>query len=61
MKELKPCPFCGESVEPWETGYGVVQVVECKSCKTRFVFPYTRKGHEILEFWNKRAQEDKQC
>ncbi len=26
------CPFCGAEVEPWDTNYGVVSVVECKGC-----------------------------
>ena len=50
-----PCPFCGEAVKIWETGYGVVSIVECENCKTRYVFPFSRKGNTLFEFWNRRA------
>ena len=56
---LRPCPFCGGEATPWETEHGVVSVVECKTCRTRFVFPYDRKGNDLFEFWNARAQEGK--
>lgn len=55
VEEMAGCPFCGGSVTPWDTGIGVVSVVECKGCRTRFVFPWSRKGNELFEFWNKRA------
>lgn len=55
MKEMEGCPFCGGKVTPWDTGFGVVSVVECKTCRTRFVFPCDRKGNDLFEFWNKRA------
>ena len=53
--EMAGCPFCGGRVTPWETDFGVVSVVECKGCQTRFVFPWNRKGAELFEFWNKRT------
>lgn len=56
QNELKPCPFCGNSVELWETGFGVVKVIECKTCNVRFVFPWhkdTKK--ELTDAWNRRA------
>lgn len=56
MSELKPCVFCGGDVEIWETGFGVVSVIECRHCKTRFVFPWNRNGNELFEFWNRRAE-----
>lgn len=56
MSDLKPCPFCGGQVTPWDTGFGVVSVVECKTCRTRFVFPWDRKGNDLFEFWNRRAE-----
>lgn len=40
MNELKPCPFCGEKVRPWDNSNAtVVNVIECTKCKVRFVFP----------------------
>ena len=56
MDNLKPCPFCGGKVTPWDTGFGVISVVECKTCRTRFVFPWDRKGNDLFEFWNKREE-----
>ena len=55
MDDLKPCPFCGGKVTPWVTGFGVVSVVECKACRTRFLFPYHRKCTDLFEFWNRRV------
>lgn len=57
MENLKPCPFCGGKITIWDTSFGVVSVVECKSCKTRFVFPWDRKAVDLFEFWNRRAEE----
>ena len=40
MNELKPCPFCGKEVKEWENSNPtVVNVIECKHCKVKFVFP----------------------
>lgn len=57
---LKPCPFCGSSVVVWETAYGVVKVVECKTCSIRFVFPWskTETGKDLADKWNRRQQDD---
>ena len=46
------CPFCGTEAVLWETGFGVVQVVECKGCQTRFVMPWHRTGEALNSFWN---------
>ena len=54
---LKPCPFCGAPITVWDTGFGIVSVIECKTCRTKFVFPYSRKGYELGEFWNTRYAE----
>ena len=53
MDESCRCPFCGAKVERWDVeGFGVVQVVECKGCNVRFVFPW---GDDIVEHFNRRA------
>ena len=52
------CPFCGGPVVRWDTGFGVVQVIECESCHVRFVFPYSKAGPELLELWNKRNHKN---
>lgn len=57
MDELN-CPFCGNSVEIWDTAFGTVNVVECKACQTRFVFPWHRHGEELYKFWNGREKKD---
>lgn len=56
MTELKPCPFCGNEVEIWDTGYGVVKVIECKCCNIRFVFPWNKAEtmRELAYIWNRR-------
>ena len=56
--ELKPCPFCGERVVLWNTGYGVVKVVECKKCKVRFVFSWDKVENnvELAKLWNRRVE-----
>ncbi len=61
MENKLLCPFCGAEAKPWDTNYGVVSVVECKGCKTRFLFPYWRKGRDLAVFWNKRKKEDAKC
>lgn len=59
METLKPCPFCGEKVVLWETGYGVVKVIECINCNVRFVFPWSQAENnvELRELWNRRLQQ----
>lgn len=53
------CPFCDAPVKVWDTAFGVVSVVECKTCQTRFVFPWHRRGKELFDFWNRRATDGK--
>lgn len=39
----------------WDySGFGVVRVIECKSCRCRFVFAW---DDDILEHWNRRAEK----
>ena len=57
MDGMKPCPFCGSAVTVWQTEFGVVNVVECENCETRFAFPYDRKGNALFEFWNRREKD----
>lgn len=52
------CPFCKAPVKVWETAFGVVSVVECKTCQSRFVFPWHRKGKELFDFWNRRVNNE---
>ena len=53
MTGLKPCPFCGGEVTLWNYEFGMVRVFECKTCRTRFIFPW----HKDLSEWNKRVGE----
>lgn len=52
---LKLCPFCGKEVTVWNTDFGVISIVECEHCKTKFVFPWNRKQKELKDFWNERV------
>ena len=54
--ELKPCPFCGRAVRVWDTGFGVVKVIECKTCQCRFVFPWNKEAPMLFDTWNRRAE-----
>ena len=51
--KLKPCPFCGGKVTLWNYEFGTVRVFECKTCRTRFIFPWNKD----LSEWNKRVGE----
>ena len=59
MDELRPCPFCDGPVRVWDTGTGVVSVIECPACQVRFVFPWHRTGKDLFDFWNRRATDGK--
>ena len=56
--ELKPCPFCGETVELWDTNSAVVKVIECKRCKIRFVFSWDKNSNELFQAWNRRENDE---
>ena len=55
--DLKPCPFCGAEVEAMTLSFGIVGVVDCKKCKTRFVIPWNEAetSNELAKAWNRRA------
>ena len=57
--EWSPCPFCSGAVAPWDTGFGVVRVIECKTCGTRFLFPWSKAEtlKDLAELWNRRKTE----
>lgn len=57
QNDLKPCPFCGGVVFEWGMNFGVVSVIECKTCDIRFVFPWykTETRKDLAELWNARA------
>ena len=53
VKGLLPCPFCGGEVILWNYEFGMVKVLECKACRTRFIFPWDKDVSE----WNHRVSE----
>lgn len=58
--ELAPCPFCGGEVTAWQSeGFGIVRVIECRECQTRFIFPWNQAetGYDLLQKWNRRADK----
>ena len=50
-KGLLPCPLCGGEITLWNYEFGTVKVFDCKTCRTRFIFPWDK---EISE-WNNRV------
>ena len=55
---LKPCPFCGGTVLIWDKkGFGVLNVIECRTCRTRFLIPWNESEDEeaLKKHWNRRA------
>jgi Lar family restriction alleviation protein len=62
MKELKPCPFCGEKTNIMITGGGTHKYyfAECESLDTECAGSFDvecayRSEEELIEAWNKRA------
>ena len=55
--ELKPCPFCGAEVEMREISFGIVGVITCNTCRTKFLIPWdeAESGKYLAEAWNRRA------
>ena len=57
MTELKPCPFCGSKDVFFDEANGMDvdrDYILCLSCGV-----FVRYGHsrELIELWNKRANE----
>lgn len=54
---LKPCPFCGGEVTHFQLSWGVVAVVDCTRCKTKFVIPWNEceTKQDLYNAWNRRA------
>jgi Lar family restriction alleviation protein len=61
--ELKPCPFCGGKAMIRETTYGNnydAYFVWCcnKNCDIRPSTKYLRLRKDVIEAWNRRAEDD---
>lgn len=56
--KLNPCPFCGGQVETLSSHFGVVGVVNCKNCMTKFVLPWneSESPNNLFEAWNQRTR-----
>lgn len=50
------CPFCSKPVDMWNTGYGVVRVLECKKCKVRFVMPWNATNEKIRKMFEPKER-----
>lgn len=62
MDELKPCPFCGEQAEVYETpsnGYTIVARHDDCCCFSNLMWG---RGYETeeeaIEAWNRRANDE---
>lgn len=55
--KLKPCPFCGSSVEAFAVSFGVVGVISCRNCRTKFVLPWgeAESQKDLADAWNRRG------
>lgn len=58
---LKPCPFCGGEVTHFQLSWGVVAVVDCTGCKTKFVIPWNEceTKQDLYNAWNRRATDER--
>ena len=61
MSELKPCPFCGMDVElkhyKANADWWYVVCNHCKIAIDPLFWNFDRTKKEIIEIWNKRANE----
>jgi len=57
MDRMDGCPFCGGEVKVWDTGFGVLNIIECTNCHTRFLFPWYEDGNVLFEKWNRRVSD----
>ena len=57
MDKMDGCPFCGGEVKVWDTGFGVLNIIECTKCHTRFLFPWYEDGKVLFDKWNHRVPE----
>jgi hypothetical protein len=58
--DLLPCPFCYGSVEGIHYSWGVIGVITCRNCKTKFVIPWNEaeSPKDLMEAWNRRANDE---
>lgn len=56
--ELKPCPFCGSPAHMWKWNYGVA--IECSKFDPKYhlVQMEGKNEEEVIEAWNRRANDD---
>ena len=64
MNMIKPCPFCGQQVKIYEHGYYGCPVIEHtirngRECVFRLLTVYGQKLEDVVELWNRRADDDR--
>ena len=61
-EKLKPCPFCGGEAEPKSSvdtfGHEGFFYVLCRKCYART--DHYETGAEVIEAWNRRANEEEE-
>lgn len=59
--ELKPCPFCGESVsieQGWTESWSVFYSFNCDNCGMHCEQNEHMTKEEAIEAWNRRANNE---
>lgn len=56
MTELKPCPFCGDTVEIVGVNNGNPFVLWCENCGLEFGIDKNYYLYQLIEAWNRRVE-----
>ena len=56
--DLKPCPFCGGRVEMVGHNNGSPFVIICENCSLEFGVEKNYLSYQVIEAWNRRANNE---